>query len=118
MGGCAGAMSPYTSGFTALVIQTCPAANPRRQHRKTPWQTSRTWWSSFATPPASPTVIAPTTGSVTLDAIYAKIARRILPFLILLFVVAWLDRVNVGFAKLQMSADLHFSEGVFGFGAG
>src|SRR6266550_9510688 len=55
---------------------------------------------------------------MNLDAIYTKIARRSLPFLILLFVVAWLDRVNVGFAKLQMSADLHFSEAVFGFGAG
>jgi D-galactonate transporter len=55
---------------------------------------------------------------MNLEAVYAKIARRILPFLILLFVVAWLDRVNVGFAKLQMSADLHFSEAVFGFGAG
>src|SRR5438132_11613441 len=53
-----------------------------------------------------------------LDAIYTKIARRILPFLSLLFVVAWLDRVNVGFAKLQMSTDLRFSESVFGFGAG
>ena len=52
------------------------------------------------------------------DHVYAKIARRILPFLILLFVVAWLDRVNVGFAKLQMSAELGFSEAVFGFGAG
>src|ERR1043166_3185442 len=52
------------------------------------------------------------------DHVYAKIARRILPFLILLFVVAWLDRVSVGFAKLQMSAELGFSEAVFGFGAG
>jgi D-galactonate transporter len=55
---------------------------------------------------------------VDVEAVYAKIARRIMPFLILLFVVAWLDRVNVGFAKLQMSADLGFSEAVFGFGAG
>src|SRR3984893_13101785 len=53
-----------------------------------------------------------------LEAVYLKIARRIMPFLILLFVVAWLDRVNVGFAKLQMSADLGFSGAVYGFGAG
>jgi D-galactonate transporter len=52
------------------------------------------------------------------DAVYWKIAKRIIPFLILLFVVAWLDRVNVGFAKLQMLDDLGFSEAVYGFGAG
>ena len=56
--------------------------------------------------------------SSDVDAVYTKIAARILPFLILLFVVAWLDRVNVGFAKLQMLSDLGFSEAVYGFGAG
>jgi D-galactonate transporter len=53
-----------------------------------------------------------------LEAVYSKIARRTIPFLILLFVVAWLDRVNVGFAKLQMLADRGFSEAIYGFGAG
>jgi D-galactonate transporter len=53
-----------------------------------------------------------------LDAIYRKIATRILPFLVLLFLVAWLDRYNLGFAKLQMVHDLHFTEAVYGFGAG
>jgi D-galactonate transporter len=53
-----------------------------------------------------------------LDAVYYRIARRTIPFLILLFVTAWLDRVNVGFAKLQMVTDLGFSEAVYGFGAG
>src|SRR5262245_20784429 len=52
------------------------------------------------------------------EPVYRRIAWRILPFLTLLFVMAWLDRVNVGFAKLQMSQDLGFSEAVFGFGAG
>jgi D-galactonate transporter len=52
------------------------------------------------------------------EAVYIKIAKRIVPFLILLFVMAWLDRVNVGFAKLQMVKDLGFSEAVYGFGAG
>ena len=36
------------------------------------------------------------------EAVYVKIAKRIMPFLTLLFVMAWLDRYNVGFAKLQM----------------
>jgi MFS family permease len=53
-----------------------------------------------------------------LDAVYGKIARRLIPFLALLFVMAWLDRYNVGFAKLQMAKDLGFSEAVYGFGAG
>ncbi len=49
---------------------------------------------------------------------YAKVFWRIVPFLMLCYVVAYLDRVNVGFAKLQMSQDLGFSEAVFGLGAG
>jgi MFS family permease len=53
-----------------------------------------------------------------LDAIYTKIAWRIMPFLVLLFVVAWLDRINIGFARLQMVKDLGFSDAVYGFGAG
>jgi D-galactonate transporter len=52
------------------------------------------------------------------DAAYRKIAWRLLPFLFVLYVIAFLDRVNVSYAKLQMSADLGFSETVYGFGAG
>ncbi|MGH9356384.1 MAG: MFS transporter [Terriglobia bacterium] len=52
------------------------------------------------------------------EAVYAKAAKRIMPLLVLLFVMAWVDRVNVGFAKLQMLKDLGFSEAVYGFGAG
>jgi D-galactonate transporter len=52
------------------------------------------------------------------DIVYVKIAKRIMPFLALLFVMAWLDRYNLGFAKLQMAKDLGFSEAVYGFGAG
>ncbi len=57
---------------------------------------------------------ADTLGRVTL----AKVGWRLLPFLLLLYVVAWLDRVNIGFAALQMNADLGFSSTVYGFGAG
>lgn len=53
-----------------------------------------------------------------MEATYKKIAWRVLPFLTLLFTVAWLDRVNVGFAKLQMLQDLGLSDAVFGVGAG
>ena len=52
------------------------------------------------------------------DAVYAKITWRLLPFLILCYIVAYLDRVNVGFARLQMLDDLQFSETVYGLGAG
>jgi ACS family tartrate transporter-like MFS transporter len=47
-----------------------------------------------------------------------KISRRILPYFFLLYIVAYLDRANVAFAKLSMIADLKFSEAVFGLGAG
>jgi MFS family permease len=53
-----------------------------------------------------------------LDAVYGKIAKRVIPFLVLLYLMAWLDRYNLGFAKLQMLKDLGFSEAVYGFGAG
>ena len=49
---------------------------------------------------------------------YRKVTRRLLPFLMLCYVVAYLDRVNVGFAKLQMLEDLGFSDTVYGLGAG
>jgi len=50
--------------------------------------------------------------------LYAKVRRRLLPFLFLLYVVAYIDRINVGFAALQMNRELGFSEAVFGLGAG
>jgi D-galactonate transporter len=53
-----------------------------------------------------------------LESTYRKIAWRLIPFLVFLFVLAWIDRVNVGFAKLQMLQDLQFSEAIYGLGAG
>jgi MFS transporter, ACS family, tartrate transporter len=47
-----------------------------------------------------------------------KIRRRLVPFLLLLYTIAYLDRVNVGFASLEMTQELHFSNEVYGFGAG
>ncbi|KAB1073670.1 MFS transporter [Methylobacterium planeticum] len=49
---------------------------------------------------------------------YTKVFWRLVPFLMLCYVIAYLDRVNVGFAKLQMSQQLGFSETVYGLGAG
>lgn len=47
-----------------------------------------------------------------------KVAWRIMPLVILLYLVAYLDRANVGFAKLRMAKDLGFSDAVFGLGIG
>ena len=59
-----------------------------------------------------------TTGTASEDAVFRKVILRIVPFLMLCYVVSYLDRVNVGFAKLSMSADLGLSEAAFGLGAG
>ena len=48
----------------------------------------------------------------------AKVTKRLVPFLIICYFVAYLDRVNVGFAALTMNQDLGLSQTAFGFGAG
>lgn len=52
------------------------------------------------------------------DAVYRKVTWRLIPFLFICYVCAMVDRINVGFAKLQMSSDLGFSETAYGMGAG
>ncbi len=49
---------------------------------------------------------------------FAKAAWRVIPLLFIGYMVCFLDRVNVSFAKLQMAGDLQFSDAVYGFGAG
>jgi D-galactonate transporter len=56
--------------------------------------------------------------SVDLNAVFNRASRRILPFLFISFIVAFLDRVNIGFAQLQMKGDLGFNDAVYGLGAG
>jgi D-galactonate transporter len=56
--------------------------------------------------------------SASEDHIYAKVTKRIVPFLCLCYVFSYLDRINVSFAKLQMSSELKFSGTVYGLGAG
>jgi MFS family permease len=62
--------------------------------------------------------VAPPHTSTGADRLYRKVALRLIPFLMICYAVAYLDRVNVGFAKLGMSVDLHLSEAAFGLGAG
>ena len=52
------------------------------------------------------------------DRVFAKCAWRLIPFMTLLYLVNFIDQVNVGFAALTMNSDLNFSPTVFGFGAG
>jgi hypothetical protein len=54
----------------------------------------------------------------TLEAAYKKVTLRLIPYLFVCYLFNYLDRVNVGFAKLQMLDDLHMSETVYGLGAG
>jgi len=51
------------------------------------------------------------------DALYRKVWLRIIPFLFVCYVVSFLDRINIGFAQLQMKQDLGFSDAMYGLGA-
>ncbi|MDR3098333.1 MAG: MFS transporter [Paraburkholderia sp.] len=53
-----------------------------------------------------------------IDALYGKLTRRIIPLILVCYFFGYLDRVNVGFAKLQMVNDLQLSEAAYGVGAG
>ena len=60
------------------------------------------------------------TQAVAVDerALYAKITRRLIPYLFLLYIVAYVDRVNAGFAALTMNKELGLTAEMFGFGVG
>src|ERR1700761_7687229 len=53
-----------------------------------------------------------------LQRVYRKIGFRIVPLVFLGYIVAFLDRINIGYAQLQFVQDLKFSEAIYGFGAG
>lgn len=54
------------------------------------------------------------TASAAHDAVYRKIGWRLMPFLLACYVINYLDRVSIGYAKLQFQGDLHINEAVFG----
>ncbi len=67
------------------------------------------------------TIIAEDHAPAQLDAardVYAKVTWRIVPLLFLCYILAYLDRINIGFAQLQMKSDLGFTDAVYGLGAG
>ena len=53
-----------------------------------------------------------------LNQIYKKVSWRLLPFLLLCYFFAYLDRINIGFAKLQMQQELGFNDAIYGMAAG
>lgn len=63
-------------------------------------------------PPAGPAA------QPELEQTYKKILFRLIPFLMVLWILAWIDRVNIGFVKLTMLDDLKWSEAIYGLGAG
>src|SRR6267143_4411285 len=69
-------------------------------------------------PGSNPATEAASAPLVNPDALRRKVARRVLPFVFVLYFISYLDRANVGFAKLAMADDLKFSDEVFGLGFG
>src|ERR1700730_12758650 len=69
-------------------------------------------------PPSDKTHILSGSAAAKAAPVYAKPALPLIPALVFLFILAWIDRVNVGFAKLSMLSDLKLSEAAYGFGAG
>jgi hypothetical protein len=55
---------------------------------------------------------------IAVTKLFSKIGWRILPFLIICYMIAFLDRINIGYAQLQMKQTLTFSDATYGFGAG
>jgi sugar phosphate permease len=52
------------------------------------------------------------------EEVYSKVAWRLMPLLVICYIIAFLDRINIGCAQLQMKATLPFSDAVYGLGAG
>lgn len=52
------------------------------------------------------------------NSVYRHVTRKILPIMMISYVASFLDRVNIGFAKLQMAGELGYTDAVYGFGAG
>ena len=52
------------------------------------------------------------------DNVYQKITWRVMPIVLIAYIFAFLDRINIGYAQLQMKQDLAFSDAIYGLGAG
>ena len=67
---------------------------------------------------ANPSENPQASGEVDPKALYRKITWRLIPYIFFLYILAYLDRVNVGFAAVEFKRDLHMSDSVYGLGAG
>ena len=67
---------------------------------------------------ASPQSTNPPGPTINMAELRRKVAWRVLPLVFIIYIVAYLDRANVGFAKLRMQQELEFNEEIFGFGMG
>ncbi|OAJ57362.1 MFS transporter [Paraburkholderia ginsengiterrae] len=68
--------------------------------------------------PASAVPVDSAAGHVVEDTVFRKISWRVMPLVLIAYVFAFLDRINIGYAQLQMKQDLAFSDAVYGLGAG
>ncbi len=68
--------------------------------------------------PAAAVLVETPTNHIVEDAVFRKISWRVMPLVLIAYVFAFLDRINIGYAQLQMKHDLAFSDAVYGLGAG
>jgi sugar phosphate permease len=57
-------------------------------------------------------------GADAVESVYSKVSRRLIPLLLIAYMIAFLDRINIGYAQLQMKQTLAFGDAVYGLGAG
>ncbi|MFE7422076.1 MFS transporter [Rhodococcus sp. NPDC057529] len=62
--------------------------------------------------------LAPDSGEVRRDGLYRKIALRVMPLLVICYIVSFIDRTNIGIAQVGLERDLGFSAAVYGLGVG
>ncbi|WP_341316363.1 MFS transporter [Paraburkholderia sp. IMGN_8] len=68
--------------------------------------------------PAAAVFVESSTDQIVEDAVFRKIGWRVMPLVLIAYIFAFLDRINIGYAQLQMKHDLAFSDAVYGLGAG
>lgn len=74
--------------------------------------------STYAHPSAGADTRSADVSHAEENAVYRKVTLRLMPFLLIAYILAYIDRINVGFAKLHMLNDLSFSNAIYGLGAG
>ncbi len=68
--------------------------------------------------PAATSALAAARSADHVEEVYSKVGWRIMPLLLICYIIAYLDRINIGYAQLQMKQTLTFSDAVYGLGAG